>query len=326
MPGRSEDRVRPHGAPAIGIALVLGAILLLGCSGAPAGSATTSADASGLQAVVVSTASWVGATTVLVALEEPDGAPVDTAGLTTSGRFVGPAGESPSADGTSPAGGVVEGRIVRPPGGYRDLVRFDVSLPTAGRWDVAISVRGSTAAAERRAAATVVVRQGRGVPMRGETAPATSTPTGADVGSDLTRLTSDVHPIPAFYERSVADALAEGVPFAFVLDTTGFLETPACGGAMAIFHRVTTAVPTVAIIHAEPYATRQTGAGLALDPPTGPARLASWSLEWGLDDPEFGPASVPWVFVVDRRGVVQAVFQGVMGSEEVAIALADVAG
>lgn len=325
MPGRSGNRVDRGGAAAVATALVLGAIVL-GCSGAPDGSVTSSPDPSGLQAVVVSTATWVGAATVLVALEEADGAPVDTAGLTVSGGFVGPAGEAPSADGASAASGAVEGRVVRPPGGYRDLVRFDVSLPSAGRWDVAISVRGSTAAAERRAAASVVVRQAGDVPMRGETAPATSTPTRADVGGDLARLTSDVHPIPAFYERSVADVLAEGVPFAFVLDTTGFLETPACGGAMTIFHRVTTVVPGVAVIHTEPYATRQTGATLTLDPPTGPARLASWSLEWGLDDPAFGPASVPWVFVVDRQGVVQAVFQGVMGSEEIAIALADVAG
>ena len=322
MAGRSADRVGQGGAKAAAIALVLGAVVL-GCSGAPGGPVAQSPDPSGLQAVVVSTATWVGAATVLVALEEADGAPVDTAGLTVSGRFVGPAGEAPSGEGAS---GAVEGRIVRPPGGYRDLVRFDVSLPTAGRWDVAIAVRGSTAAAERRAAASVVVRQAGDVPMRGEAAPATSTPTRADVGGDLARLTSDVHPIPAFYERSVADVLAEGVPFAFVLDTTGFLETPACGGAMTIFHRVSTVVPGVAVIHAEPFATRQTGAALTLDPPMGPARLASWSLEWGLDDPAFGPASVPWVFVVDRRGVVQAVFQGVMGSEEVAIALADVAG
>lgn len=48
-------------------------------------------------------------------------------------------------------------------------------------------------------------------------------------------------------------------------------------------------------------------------------------LAWGLDDPAFGIGSVPWVFVVDDNGIVTAAFQGVMGSEELALALADVA-
>jgi hypothetical protein len=294
--------------------VALAATSLAACAGGTSTTPAPSADPSGLQAVVVSTSTWLGESTVLVALEEADGAPVVPAGA-VSGRF-----RPPSGGGGLPAEVVADGELIRPPGGRRDLVRFDVTLPSAGRWALTVCT------GERWTTTTVSVRDPAGVPVRGDAAPASRTPTANDVLYDLTRLTADEHPNPAFYSRSVARSIADGVPFALVLDSAGFLETPACGSALVVMHRLTSEIPSVAVIHAEPYTTRDTGGTLTLDPPGGPARLAAWSEEWGLGAAAFGTGSIPWVFVVDRDGLVRATFQGVMGSEEIAVALADVAG
>lgn len=302
MRGSRPARRASRAAAAMLVGMIAG-----GCT---LGSAGSSSGASGLHAVVVSTSTWVGTSTVLIALEESDGSPAAASAAGVTARFSGPAA-APVVD--------VAGSIVRASGGQRDLVRFDASLPDPGRWQVAVS------SGERSATTTVLVRDPGGVPVRGVAAPSVATPTANDVLFDYRQLTADPHPDPAFYGRSVAAALSDGVPFVFVLDSAGFRETPACGSALSILHRTAVAVPGPAIIHAEPYRTRMTAAGLALDPPDGPARLAAWSAAWGLDTAEFGTGSIPWVFVVAGDGVVQATFQGVMGSEEIAIAMADVA-
>jgi hypothetical protein len=303
---------------------VLGLVLELAvaaCATAPTGDLPT-ADRSGLQAVVVSTSIWTGDASIVVALSEADASPISDASLAVSGRFTAPA----SSGMVDPVR--VDGRIVHPPGGSRDLVRLDATLPVAGRWtlEVTITKPGDSASpTERRAVTSLTVRDPGSVPMRGDRAPATVTPTLASVGGEVALLTSDSHPLSALYELSVADALAAGSPFMLVLDSAGFKESAACGGALAIVHGLADAGPAVPVIHAEPFRTRAVGGRLTLDPPDGPATLAEWSVDWGLDDPAFGTGSIPWVFVVNRDGVVRAAFQGVMGSEEVALALADVA-
>lgn len=240
----------------------------------------------------MSTSVWTGDAVVLVALSEADAAPIGGEGRAVSARFTAP----PDASVATPVN--VEGSFVRPAGGSRDLVRLDVRLPVAGRWSVEVTLGGAAdgpGPAERWATTSLTVRDPGRVPTRGDVAPATATPTLASVGGDVALVTTDSHPAAA------------------------------CGSALAIFHGLACSAPGVTMIHAEPFATRITAGRLTLDPPDGPAALADWSLAWGLDDPAFGIGSVPWVFVVDDSGIVTAAFQGVMGSEGLALALADVA-
>jgi hypothetical protein len=307
MAGRGRVRRHPGAPAAILITAVAAAVV--GCSAGVAPAAST--DGSGLQAVVVTTSTWAGRATVLIALEEADGSPVGATPMPVTARF-----ENPVAD----ASRAVEatGRIVRPPGGQRDLVRFEATLPDPGRWQVTV------ATGTRHATTSLQVRDAAGLPVRGTAAPSVVTPTANDVLFDYAKLTPDPHPNPAFYGRSVAAALKAGLPFVLVLDSAGFLETPACGSALSILHRTALDVPGLTVIHVEPYLTRLAAGSLTLDPPDGPARLAPWSVAWGLDAPELGTGSIPWIFVVDADGVVHAVFQGVMGSEEIALAMADV--
>jgi hypothetical protein len=239
----------------------------------------------------------------------------------------GSAEAAPSTSSTAPAGSV-DGRFVRPTGGSRDLARFDLGLPVAGRWDLEVTIRGAAGSADavdRRAVTSFTVKEPGDVPTRGDLAPAVATPTLASVGGSIALLTSDTHPEPSFYERSVVDALEAGAPFVLILDSAGFRESEACGSALAIVHSLPGIDPSVTLIHAEPFRTRTAGGRLTLDPPDGPATLADWSTAWGIGDAAFGPMSIPWVFVVNGDGVITAAFQGVMGSEELAVALADIA-
>ena len=62
----------------------------------------------------------------------------------------------------------------------------------------------------------------------GQAAPSTTNPTAADVGGDLAMISSDAHPDPAFYQTTVADALAAHKPFVLVFATPAFCTSAQC--------------------------------------------------------------------------------------------------
>ena len=59
----------------------------------------------------------------------------------------------------------------------------------------------------------------------GDHAPASKTPTLADVGGDVGRISTDDDPEPAFYETSVDEALADHEPFVLIFATPKFCKT-----------------------------------------------------------------------------------------------------
>ena len=63
----------------------------------------------------------------------------------------------------------------------------------------------------------------------GEEAPASKTPKAVEVGGDLSKLSTDQHPDPAFYRTSVKDALAAGKPFVLVFATPLYCSSRTCG-------------------------------------------------------------------------------------------------
>jgi hypothetical protein len=268
-----------------------------------------------LQVVLASTSIWVGPATLLVSLEDAANQPIALEGLELTARLVPVA--SAASDGAP-----VAGTVFRPLALGRELVRFDTTVSAAGRWRLDVEAKGG--GRPRHGSAELTARDPGKVPAAGEPAPATTTPTAADVGGDLSRLTSDPIPHEQYYWLSVAAALEAEQPFALVIDSFGFRESQACGGALGVMHVLADRFPLVSVIHVEPFVTRWSDGVLTLDPPDGPARLAPWSEAWGLAGEGFGPTSVPWVFVVGADGRVRAVFQGIVGTEELATALGDV--
>lgn len=195
---------------------------------------------------------------------------------------------------------------------------FDAELPTAGSWgaEFRTAVGGAAPEAIRMLFEVQPVSAVIGV---GDRAPATDTPTLADVGGDVRRISTDAAPVEAFYETSVADALAANEPFVVVFATPKFCATAQCGPTLDRVKPIAAAHPDVTFINVEPYQLESvdgqlqpvlTGEPPALTP--APATEA-----WRL-------LSEPWVFVVDRDGVVTASFMLIFSEEELEAAVAAV--
>jgi len=143
----------------------------------------------------------------------------------------------------------------------------------------------------------------------GQKAPASTTPTLADVGGDVAALSTDRAPLMAFYETSVATALDAHEPFLLAFATPKFCVSAQCGPTLDRVKPLVAAYPTVAFINVEPYQLElvegQLQPVLTGDQLTPVASVT----EWGL-------VSEPWIFVVDRDGVIRASFEGIVRMEE----------
>jgi hypothetical protein len=154
----------------------------------------------------------------------------------------------------------------------------------------------------------------------GEPAPASDTPTAADVGGDLSKLSTDPKPDPRFYEVSVADALAAHRPFVLVFATPAFCQTATCGPALDHVKAGSKDAPDdVAFINVEPYELAYTEGRLqpVLDE-NGQLKPVKAVDEWGL-------TSEPWVFTVGRDGIVKRSFIGTPSDQELQDAIAEIA-
>ena len=196
---------------------------------------------------------------------------------------------------------------------------FDATFPTAGTWGARFTLTVGDSAPE-------VIRVGFDVQPTsvvvavGDPAPSVDTPTLADVGGDVAKISTDDEPIEAFYETSIADALAAKKPFVVVFATPKFCKTAQCGPTLDRVKPIAAAHPDVTFINVEPYQLKLVDGQLQpvltdTDPPdliTAPATDA-----WHL-------VSEPWVFVVNGDGIVTASLMLIFGDEELEAAVAAV--
>lgn len=189
----------------------------------------------------------------------------------------------------------------------------NVSFPEAGSWGAQFTTAVSGGSPET-IRMTFDVATSSPVIRVGEAAPATDTPTAASVNGDLARISSDATPDPAFYKISVKDALATHQPFVLVFATPKFCTSAQCGPTLDRIKPLATAFPTVDFIHVEPYQLVFKNGGLQpiLDA-QGNLQSVPAVLQWGI-------LSEPWVFVVDRTGVITASFEGVVSVAEITAA------
>jgi hypothetical protein len=156
----------------------------------------------------------------------------------------------------------------------------------------------------------VVVRAGTaGPPGIGERAPASDTPTLRSVGGDTARLTTRVPPDVTLLEHSVAESLADGVPFVVTFATPKYCESRTCGPVVDVVEDVArrSQGSGVRFIHVEVYEGN--------DPARGYNR---WLQEWGLE-------TEPWTFVVGADGRVKDRFEGPVSVRELEAAVDKVA-
>lgn len=178
-----------------------------------------------------------------------------------------------------------------------------VRLPEPGTyWYLAEPVG---AAEPVQALGNLVAAEHTAAPAVGERAVASDTPTLADVGGDVSRISTAKPPDPELLRVSVADALAAGRPFVVTFATPQFCESRTCAPVVQVVQAVERRLRSsgVRFVHVEIYD--------GLDPAGGQNR---WVREWKLP-------TEPFTFVVGGDGRIAARFEGAVSARELEAAV-----
>jgi hypothetical protein len=231
--------------------------------------------------------------------------PVASPDRTATVEFRGPGGESVAA----PAA-----QFVWAIEGVSGVYVTHADFPVAGAWTAVFSTSAPGSPAESIPFSFDVKDDAR-VIVPGEKAPSVDTPTLADVDGDVAKISTDETPVPAFYETSVADALAGHEPFVLVFATPKFCVTKTCGPTLDKIKTIASANPDVTFINVEPYQLEFVDG--QLQPVLGDAN----ELKTVPATDAFGLLTEPFVFVVGGDGVVKASFELIFAPDEINEAL-----
>jgi len=273
---------------------------------APVGDGPAAAAGEELQVLPISTQHWIGDNDLILQLFDAGSRPISDRDAPISLTLTDPSGVAREPVTPTVGRWAVTGR---------DLYVARVPLDQLGTWTATVSLEwgGETLTGT----SPFRVSPDGATPPLGEPVPDVDTPTLIDVMNLTDAISSDPDQVAAFYWKSVTDELANDQPFVFVLDSYAFRPNEACGGALGIIHDIFIEYPQLAIIHAEPWDMRFEAGQLTLEPPGGPAMLASWSVAYGVEVP-------PWIFVVDMDGTLRAKFSGIFGTDELRAAMSAV--
>jgi hypothetical protein len=186
---------------------------------------------------------------------------------------------------------------------------IDLDLPTAGDYGVEFTTTpaGGTAETIRT---TMEVQPTTSVISVGDKAPASVTPTLDDVGGDVSKISTDPNPDPDFYKTSIAGAVAAKKPFVVVFATPKFCVSKQCGPTLDRVKPIAAKHPGVTVINVEPYELKYADGGLQ------PVLDAGGNLTPTKATDEWHLPTEPWVFVVDKSGVVTDSFMLIFSDEE----------
>jgi hypothetical protein len=276
------------------IILALALITLVACSPAEETVVTTEG-ASPLQIILVSADFAVGEPRISFAIFDGNEAAADVADVRLSAVALG---DDLSATDQLPAW---TGQAT----GYADYEIpywvFYPQLETPGYWGMVAEITrgdGSTV----RSDFLVEVKSAAAAPAVGAAAPASLNRTLA-TEPEISLLTSANDPDPAFYQLTVADAIASGRPTVVGFLTPAFCQTKWCAPVLDSLEiaRAETG-DAVNFIHIEVYDDFQE------------LTVVKEMAEWGLE-------TEPWVFVLDGEGQIVARFSGPLSPEELMTAL-----
>jgi hypothetical protein len=202
--------------------------------------------------------------------------------------------------------------------GDRGIYIANADLPEAGVWGAEFVTEAPGSPKQAIRLGFDVLDDGSTVAL-GDPAPASKTPTLADVGGDVTRISTDKAPVPAFYETSVADALAAKKPFILIFATPKFCQTAQCGPTLDKVKPIAAAHPDVTFINVEPYQLKDVEGQLqpVVDAQNFPIPVDATN-EWGL-------TSEPWIFAVDPTGIVRGSYMLLATDEELEAVIAEIA-
>src|SRR4029079_12885367 len=130
----------------------------------------------------------------------------------------------------------------------RGMYIVNADLPNAGIWGAEITTEAPQAETETIRLNFEVADSTPTVQV-GDPAPPSDTPTAADVDGDLSRISTDENPVPAFYETSVADAIAAPQPFVLIFATPKLCASQQCGPTLDSIKPIAEAHPDVTFIN-----------------------------------------------------------------------------
>jgi hypothetical protein len=265
------------------LCLAIALVLVGGCAPQP------SVKAADLEAILVATEIPVGQQRVAVGILERN-SPVTDAEVHLR-AYRGSPGDPQRVEADAPFKG--EGLLGQ--GVYVARLNF----VAAGPWTLEVAARSrSGASATKLIPVSVVARAS--VPWVGDRAPASRNPTKRDV-ADIAEIDSGVPPND-MHDLSIADAIAQRRPALVVFATPAFCTSAVCGPEVKAVQAMQPAFrDRLAFIHVEIYT------GYRPDPSK--RRLTATVLEWRL-------RSEPWVFLIDRDGIIRAAFEGPAATDE----------
>jgi hypothetical protein len=215
------------------------------------------------------------------------------------------------------AASTVDGAFVWTIANERGMYILDVDLPEAGTWGAEFTTEASGSPPET-VRLTFDVHDSTPTVQVGQPAPASRTPTLADVGGDVAKISTDPKPNQAFYATSVADALAAHKPFMLIFATPKFCTSAQCGPTLDRFKPVAAANPNVTFINVEPYQLHDVGGQLQ------PVLDANNNLQATDVTNQWGLLTEPWIFAVDRTGIVRGSYEVTVSDAELKAILAEI--
>jgi protein SCO1/2 len=274
-------------------------------SAAPSASARSTAPATALNPVLVSSSVWSGGRSPVIFRLDGDAptSSLEAVVLATDGVPVG-----------DPAPVVA----VRPEGVPEVSYVATLDIPAPGAWRVEVRSAAGVGAMD------LTALDPGGTAALGAAAPVARTAIAADAES-LSWLTTDPLPDPRLYRTTPADALAAGQPFVFVVDSYRFKVTQQCGQAVVMAKQLLDRWTAVPFIHHEPLRYSIVTTEPVLEGTLENPRFTDVATAWGVGDGADGMKSMPWIFVVDRHGMVRAKYYGVIGSADVDVILTQLA-
>jgi hypothetical protein len=182
----------------------------------------------------------------------------------------------------------------------------DIDFPSDGEWRVAALIKqGDEVAATLLP--SVSVGQFKSVPGVGQKAPKIHTPTAEDAGGDLSQVTTRIPP-DTQNRVDYADVLGKE-PIFLLFATPQFCQSRVCGPVVDVAEQVKEQHgDEAAFIHMEIYKDNDPSEGVM-------PQVRAFHLP-----------SEPWLFAIDRQGVIRAEIEGPFGVDRLTGVVEDVIG
>jgi hypothetical protein len=180
-----------------------------------------------------------------------------------------------------------------------------LNLNRDGNWDL-VAMFHSSSGYSATLIPTIKVGGSKDIPAVGQRPPRIHTPTVADVGGDVGQIDTR-SPHDDMHKADFADVLGKK-PVVLIFATPALCQSRVCGPVVDITEQVEHEVGDgVDFIHMEVYNNNNASDGLR-------PQLR-----------EFGLRTEPWVFVIDRQGIIRTRLQGAFDAAELESAVRQVA-